>query len=489
MKELPLDRIATADRKGNRIYLYPVSVKGYYRKLRSQLGLILIVIFLAMPWLRIGGHQAILLDVPRRRFAILGLTFWAHDAPLLVFVFGGLLILLGLVTAIWGRVWCGWACPQTVFVDRVFRKIEEWIEGDSLTRKKLDLSPWSFQKVLKKSEKWFAFTLCALVISHSFLAYFVGTDTLALMIGRAPLENPASFLVMAGVTAALLFDFGWFREQFCTMLCPYGRFQSVLMDDESQVVAYDLKRGEPRRGLAQSSENAGDCVNCYRCVQVCPTGIDIRRGVQLECIACTACMDACDDVMARMDKPLGLIRYGTQATTEGTEADVKSGVRAVAGAGRRNAWPMRPRPLLSLGLLLACVAGLTLTVLKRVPVELTLIRAVDAPYQVVSGLNGEAEVINHFKMDLRNQTFFQQSLSFAVTSELEAKGVRLVVSNHLPSLPAGESERADLFVRFPKSLLSSGHSRIFIQIRSDPLVFPEKTHTLHQEVILVGPFL
>lgn len=317
-RELPEERLATTDEKGKRVYLYPDDIKqGHYRNLRVKLRAFLVIFFLFLPWIKIQGHQAVLLDIPHRRFAILGLTFWAHDAPIFLFVLGILAFGIFLVTALLGRIWCGWACPQTVFIDGVFRRIERWIEGDSVERRKLDDGPWNENKVFKKILKWFLFLLVSLVITHSFLAYFVGTDELLVMIRRPPLENITSFLVMAASTAVILFDFGWFREQFCVIVCPYGRFQSVLMDDDSWAVMYDEKRGEPRRGRVPEGKSEGDCVNCYRCVQVCPTGIDIRRGLQLECIACTACIDACDEVMDRLGKEQGLIRYDTLTQMSG----------------------------------------------------------------------------------------------------------------------------------------------------------------------------
>ena len=458
-KELPWDRLATTDQKGNRIYLYPTDVRGRWKRLRSWLSVVLITAFLGLPWVQVGGHQAVLFDIPNRRFAIFGLTFWAHDAPLLFFIFGGAIISIAFVTAIWGRVWCGWACPQTVFVDQVFRRVESWIEGDALARKRLDDSPVGAEWVLKKVFKWGTFSLLALVLSHSFLAYFVGTEALAQMMETSPFQNPTSFLVMAGVAAGILFDFGWFREQFCTVICPYGRFQSVLMDGQSTVVAYDVLRG--------------DCVNCYRCVQVCPTGIDIRRGVQMECIACTACMDACDDVMARLKKPLGLIRYGNQATAEGKVEAFRP-------------WFKRSRAWIYLGLLLACIGGLTLTVSHRALIELTLIRAADYPYQEIPGSQGQTQILNHFKADLRNQTFEEQDIDFLVEPDLERQGVRVVVSNHKGKLAPGERERADLFLEFPKSFLTLGHGVIPIQLEARSRIVSKPTHSI-QEAHLVGP--
>ena len=476
-KELPTHRLATTDQQGNRIYLYPIEVSGKWRSRRSRLSAVLIVLFLILPWIKINGHQAILLDISHRKFAIFGVAFWAHDAPLLIFIFGGAALTLALVTAIWGRIWCSWACPQTVFIDGVFRRVEYWIEGDALTRRKRDEAPLSWEKGLKKTLKWGVFTLLSLLISHSFLAYFFGTKALAQMMRSAPSENPMSFLVMGGITLLILFDFGWFREQFCTLVCPYGRFQSVLMDDESQVIAYDAHRGEPRKGSpsdANSTRPQGDCVNCYQCVRACPTGIDIRRGVQLECIACTACIDACDQVMAKIKKPSGLIRYDSLAGILGHEQSQLK-------------FYQKPKVLLFGALLMFMLAGLATTLHFREPLEATFIRAVGVPYQELIGANGQSEVINHFKLDLRNQTFEPQNIKLKLdSSSEELKSVQSVVSNHSDLLEEGSSERADVFFRYQKSILKTGKRAIPIIIEIHNL--KSNTHfTLNQEVLLVGP--
>jgi cytochrome c oxidase accessory protein FixG len=468
-RELPQDRLATADEQGRRVWLYPADVKGRYRKRRSVLSALLVIVFLVLPWIRMGGHQAVLLDIPQRRFAIFGITFWAHDAPMLLFVAGGAVLMLAFVTAVWGRIWCGWACPQTVFIDSVFRRIERWIEGDAVARRRLDEAESSFDKTMKKTAKWTLFTIVSLIISHSFLAYFVGTKVLGEMMASSPSQNPASFLVMMFVTAVLLFDFGWFREQFCTIVCPYGRFQSVLMDDRSTAIVYDTKRGEPRRGLAQAGAPTGDCVNCYRCVQVCPTGIDIRRGVQLECIACTACMDACDEVMTRLKKPQGLIRYGSIAQVQGQKE----------GHGFR--------PWFYGALVAGCVAGLAITVKTRTAVSVGLIRAIESPYQVIAGDLGAQEVINHYKLELRNQSFDDEAVEVRVPEIYRKNGVSIVVSNHASTLAGGASERADLFIRFPKKLLTFGKAQILLDFAAKSTEHEEPVLT--KEVRIVGPFL
>ncbi|MDR3608592.1 MAG: cytochrome c oxidase accessory protein CcoG [Oligoflexia bacterium] len=471
-RELPIARLATTDDDGHRIWLYPADVKGFFRRRRTALQAILILVFLALPWLRIGGHQALLLDVPNRRFAIFGITFWAHDAPMLIFVAGGAAMTLAFVTAIWGRAWCGWACPQTVFIDSVFRRIENWIEGDAVTRRRLDEAPWSLPKFARKALKWSLFGSISLVLSHSFLAYFVGTAALEKMVASAPSDNPGSFLFMALFTGAVLFDFGWFREQFCTIVCPYGRFQSVLMDDQSVAVVYDARRGEPRRGTSAGGPQ-GDCVNCYRCVQVCPTGIDIRRGVQLECIACTACIDACDEVMRRLKKPEGLIRYGTAA--------------ALANPGSEK--PKSLRRWIYLALLSACLGGLALTVHGRTTLALQLIRAPEAPYQELPG--DTHEILNHYKMELRNQSFDSQTVEIRVPPAEAGRGVTIVVSNLAPSLGGGESERADLFIRVPRKLLTQGKGSIHLEfVARDEQSHSQAAESVTvKEVRLVGPYL
>ena len=474
-KELPWDRLATADARGNRIYLYPSEVRGKWNSLRSRLSLGLLALFLGLPWVHIAGQQALLLDISKRKFAVFGLTFWAHDTPILFLVVAGAILTIAFITAIWGRVWCGWACPQTVFVEQVFRRIEKWIEGDGVARRRLDEAPMSLEKFGKKSLKWGAFLALSLILAHSFLAYFIGTEALSRMMAHAPSQNPAEFMVMTALALVVLFDFGWFREQFCTMVCPYGRFQSVLMDNRSTVVAYDSRRGEPRKGSIPepASGGRGDCVNCYRCVQVCPTGIDIRRGVQLECIACTACMDACDDVMTRLKLSTGLIRYGNQAMAEGRTEPIVP-------------WYQRSRAWVYLSLIVACMIGLTLTIHGRSPIELIWIRAVGSPYQEIPDPRGGTQVLNHFKADLRNQTFEDQQITFEIDPALTAQGVSVVVSNHKRSLAPGEPERADVFIQFPKGLLKGGQGLVPILLRTQATHEPQSV-LITQEVHLVAP--
>lgn len=467
--ELHSDRLGTTDELGRRIFPQPADVRGKYRIGRMQLQAILIFVFLGLPWLRIGNRQALLFDIANRRFEFFGLSLRAHNAPLLVLVLGAALFGLFFVTAIWGRIWCGWACPQTVFIDGVFRRIERWIEGGALERRKLDRSPMTVRKFRLRSVKWTLYLFVSLILAHSFLAYFVGTDLLAKMMTQAPTEHWTSFSFMAALTGVLVFNFGWFREQFCVIACPYGRFQSVIMDSSSMIVAYDVDRGEPRATpqakVLQKTHGGklGDCVNCYRCVQVCPVGIDIRRGLQMECIACTACADACDEVMTKVKKPTGLIRYDSLL---GLKNKSKSPPRFTPRAG-----------FYGLGIL-TCVLSLVYFLEIMKPVDITLLRASGEPYQVQSGL-----VINHFKLEISNQSDVGHELDFASAEP----GLELVTALRPVPVEANDISRSSLFIRVAKDRFNAGQKTIKLRIL-DTDKKTGKTLVSIKEVTLVGPF-
>lgn len=453
---LPVNRLTTTDQDGRRLYVYPVAVEGFFRRWRDRLHAVLLLVLVALPWLRINGHPIILLDLPRRKFAFFGVAFWAHDAPYLVFVLAGLALLVSFVTLIWGRIWCGWACPQIVFVDSVYRRIETWTEGIAQIRKRRDQGAWSADKLLRKLAKWILFLAVSWILANTFLAYFVGTDELLKMIARSPDENPSSFFVMMFATALTAFDFGWFREQFCTIMCPYGRLQSVLMDSRSLVIHYDEKRGEPRRGFTTPEKPVqGDCINCQLCVEVCPTGIDIRRGQQLECVACTACIDACDGVMLKNQKPEGLIRYDRLDSS-------------------RHWLDFRAVIYLSM---ISIAAGFFIYLVKtHTDLHFEAIRAIGEPYEVAQG-----QVTNHFKVDLGNQTFDPLRVTITLIEADVKSGVELVMPPQLKDfatvpLEGGRFLRSDLWVRFPRGL-KRGH----LVIKSD------SGEIQKVEVSLLGP--
>lgn len=318
--------LSTLNDDGSRHWIHPKLARGRFLRWRQIVGYGLIVLFVALPFIKIGGRPALLLDLVTRELSLFGTVFRPSDGFLLMLL--GLTIALSvfLVTALFGRVWCGWGCPQTVYLEFVFRPIERWLEGSPAQRRKLDqtrgLHP---RRVLK----WAIYAVIAFGVANVFLAYFVGVERLSTWVLGSPLVHPGGFSVVLGVTALMLFDFGYFREQTCIVACPYGRLQSVLLDPQSLIIGYDTARGEPRRKPGKKAatrlpvlqeamvQDQGDCVDCNACVAVCPTGIDIREGLQMECIGCAQCIDACDSVMDKVGKPRNLIGYTSQDVLSG----------------------------------------------------------------------------------------------------------------------------------------------------------------------------
>ena len=310
---LPKERVlSTMNQDGTRRWIHPRLAHGRFLRWRQIVGYALIAVFVALPFIRIGGRPALLLDLLTRELSLFGAVFRPSDGFLLMLL--GLTIVLAvfLVTALFGRVWCGWGCPQTVYLEHVFRPIERWLEGSSAQRRNLDEARGLS---VRRMIKWAIYVVLSFVLSNVFLAYFVGVDRLVLWVFDSPMQHVGGFSVVTGVAALMLFDFAYFREQTCIVACPYGRLQSVLLDRQSLIVGYDANRGEPRgkpkKKLPVLGER-GDCIACNACVAVCPTGIDIRDGLQMECIGCAQCIDACDDVMDRVGKPRGLIGYTSQ---------------------------------------------------------------------------------------------------------------------------------------------------------------------------------
>lgn len=287
---------------GAHVTMHPADVRGFWNRRRRAVFAGLIVVYVLAPAL-------IRLDVEHRRFVFFGQSFNAQDFWLVLMLALAVAFSLLLITGWRGRAWCGWACPQTVFLEGVYRPVEHFFDGGREARLRLQAAPMSVNKAARRAAKYVTFLLISAAIAHTASAIFVGPRELWLMIDEGPAKHQLAFLLTVGFTAILTFNFTWFREQFCVVLCPYGRLQSVLHDRDSVTVAYDVKRGEPRGkpGPAQ-----GDCIDCKRCVAVCPTGIDIRNGLQMECLACTQCIDACDEIMIKVHKPVGLIRFASQ---------------------------------------------------------------------------------------------------------------------------------------------------------------------------------
>ena len=310
------DSIATVDKQGKRVWVYPKKPGGKWFNKRALLGYALLVVLFAGPFIRIGGEPLLQIDVLERRFVIFGQTFWPQDIHLFVLAAITLIIFIALFTVAFGRLFCGWVCPQTIFMELVYRRIEYWVEGDWKQQQALRKAPWSAEKLGKKTVKHLLFFGVAFLIGNTFLAYIIGSERLIDIITSPPLEHLGGFLAMLGFSFLFYGVFAFLREQVCTTICPYGRLQGVLLDRQSLVVAYDHVRGEERgkfrKGEDRTVANKGDCIDCKACVNVCPTGIDIRNGTQLECVNCTACIDACNHMMESVDLPKGLIRFASE---------------------------------------------------------------------------------------------------------------------------------------------------------------------------------
>lgn len=307
------DKVATIDNKGKRIWIFPQKPVGKLYNLRTWFTAFYLVVFFGLPFLKVNDHPIFLINVLKRKFILFGQIFWPQD--FFIFALGMVLfiVFIALFTVVFGRVFCGWACPQTIFMEMIFRKIEYWIDGNAAEQKMLARQKWDTDKIVKRVSKWVAFWIVSFIIANTFLAYIIGVDDLQKIIFEPVSRHLGGFIALAGFTTVFFFVYLWLREQVCTVICPYGRMQGVLLDKDSIIVAYDYKRGE-KRGKFNKKEKRelGDCIDCEQCVKVCPTGIDIRNGTQLECINCTACIDACNKMMAAVGLPLDLIKMASE---------------------------------------------------------------------------------------------------------------------------------------------------------------------------------
>jgi len=453
---------------GFRINQFPMTAHGFFRKQRDLSQWVLIAIFITLPWIKINGLPAILINLPDRRFTFFGLSFWSHDAPLLFFVIASVSLGLLFATSVWGRVWCGWACPQTIPIDGIFRRIETLVEGNHIARKKLHEKPFDSEKIVKAAVKWFLFFTASLILSHTFFAYFTGPGKLVSMALSPPSDALTTFLIVNTTTLIILLNFGWFKERLCTIICPYGRLQSVLMDEDSLVVAYDEKRGEPRKGSKTKSKKMGDCIDCLKCVAVCPTGIDIRHGIQMECIACTSCIDACNEIMRITKKPEGLIRYESENGLKGEKTVF---------------WKMKTN--IYLGLTILSVIGLFLFVFNRSSLDITVLRAHESPYQVLKTSKERVLIANHFTLNLKNQSAVKIEVDVIRTGKIENTKIEIIASTLPVVIPPGEAKKNHIFIKFPKSILEKkSHHKFRLQITTKS---KDITQKYIKEISLVGP--
>ncbi|NOJ80531.1 cytochrome c oxidase accessory protein CcoG [Myxococcus xanthus] len=422
-----IDQLTSIHADGSRLALHPADVRGRFITRRRVGFAVLIAIYLALPLVEVGGHPAVHLDVAARRFYLFGGTYNAQDFWRVLFLLTSVGFGLLFFTAWLGRVWCGWACPQTVFLEALYRPIERFFDGPRERRLKAAKEPWTPARVARAVLKHGAYVAVSLLISHAALSLFVSAGGLVAMVADGPVASPVAFTWAMVVTGALYFNFAWFREQLCVVVCPYGRLQSAMQDRDSLIVGYDTRRGEPRGRLIKAAPGVpappprGDCVDCFKCVAVCPTGIDIRNGLQMDCLACAQCVDACDGVMDKLGRPRGLIRYDS--------------LNGLDGQPRR---VLRPRLFIYGALMLVAVVGLTLSLVRRVPFEANLLRFQGMPYVVEQGT-----VRNQFELHLVNKNPSETVLTIRVDSPVPAK---VVVPQAQVTLASLESFRVPLFI-------------------------------------------
>jgi cytochrome c oxidase accessory protein FixG len=414
---------------GLRSAIQPADVRGLFQRARAIVFTLLIALWTALPWIQMGGHPALFIDVDARQLFLFGMTFNAQDTWLLFFLLTGVGFGLVYATALAGRVWCGWACPQTVFLEGVYRRIERWIEGPREARIRRNAGAWTAEKFGRKAATHALYVLFSLLVAHIFLSYFASLPKTFQMVRHSPAAHPEAFAWVVAITAAFYLNFAWFREQLCVVICPYGRLQSALLDEHSLVVGYDVRRGEPRgkKGVA----GAGDCVDCKRCVVVCPTGIDIRNGVQMECLACTQCIDACDAIMDRLGRARGLIRYDSQD--------------GLLGKPRRF---LRPRvwlygALMALGAVVAFAATR-----KRSDFEVTLLRLPGEPYTLEAG-----QVRNSLQLHVVNKRSGPEVYRLEVQP---ADGMSSVLPMPVLTVDSLSDARVPLFLSVPRDRFHDG---------------------------------
>ncbi|PZX51487.1 cytochrome c oxidase accessory protein CcoG [Algoriphagus chordae] len=421
------DALATVQDDGKRNWVYPKKIKGYFYKYRTYFSWFLLAILFAGPFIKVDGRPWLLFNIFERKFIIFGAVFWPQDTYLLIFLLLIFVVFIILFTVAFGRVWCGWACPQTLFMEMVFRKIEYWIEGDANQQRALNAQAWNSEKIRKKTIKITIFAVVSLLIGHLVMAYLIGVDEVLDIVSSPPTEHMAGFLGLLAFSGIFMFVFTWFREQACLVVCPYGRLQGVMLDNNSINVMYDYVRGEPRAPIRKNvAENTdkGDCVDCSLCVQVCPTGIDIRNGIQMECVNCTACIDACDEVMLKVDRPTGLIRYAS-------ENSIKQGFEKLF-TNRVKVY------IVILTLLIAAFVALLAT---RDDITATVTRFPGMTYQE----REDGMVTNLYQITLINKTYEPQQIS--LKSLADGMEVEIVGEQHWMLEPQSKFEGRFFLVR------------------------------------------
>jgi len=448
------DSVTTINEDGSRRFIHIASVTGRFTTWRLLVGVAIMVVYAALPWIPINGNPAVFLDIANRQFHLMGLTFVLQDLWVAFFLISGVGFSLFYITALAGRVWCGWACPQTVFLDIVHR-IERFFEGDAPARQRLDRQPWTLMKTFRRGGKAITLFVFALLIAHVFISYFVSLPRLYAMMREGPTQHFGAFAFVFLVAGALWFNFAWFREQFCIVLCPYGRLQSALIDDHSMVIGYDVKRGEPRG--KKGTEGAGDCIDCHRCVAVCPTGIDIRQGLQMECIGCAACVDACDSIMDKLQRPRGLVRYSSMNGLVGKATKI-----------------IRPRIILYTGLMALGALAMTFSLSTLSPATVTVTRMPGVSYI----LSPDGQVRNQYLVRVQNKRNQPQHFDLRVSAPVP---VQVSESTAGLDIPAHGEQLTPLIIAVPRA---DFRGDFHLEVRAE---IPGRGTVFRKNVPFIGP--
>lgn len=450
------DRIATVDESGKRKWIYAQKPKGKFYNIRTWLSVLYFIIFFGLPFVKINGRPFFMFNIPEAKFILFGKIFWPQD----FFIFGITMItfvfFIILFTAAFGRLFCGWACPQTNFMEMMFRKVEFWILGDAAAQRMLKNAPWTSSKISKVGAKHLVFYLLSFVIANFFLAYVIGMDDLKKIITEPVSQHIVGFSSILLFSAVFYAVYAFFREQACIVVCPYGRLQSVLLDKNSMIVAYDYKRGEPRGNAKKShDDNLGDCIDCHQCVKVCPTGIDIRNGVQMECVGCTACIDACNSIMDKLDRPRGLIRYASE--------------NSIAN-GEPLRYTIRMKLYTGLCALVLCV--LTILLLSRKDIDATIMRTPGILYQE----RGADSISNLYNIKMVNKTI--EPAQVVVKLEGGDGKVEIIGKSYIAVEKEGQGA-GSFFVVLPKSRVHNRKTEIKLGLYiADKKVVTMKTNFL-----------
>lgn len=441
------DSLATVDKDGKRIWLSPKKPKGPFYNKRLIATVVFLLVFFSVPFIKIGGMPLLEMNIFERKFIIFGQLFLPQD--FVMFGIGMIIFVLfiTLFTVAFGRIWCGWLCPQTVFMEMIFRPIENWLEGDGRKQKKFNAAPYTWDKVWRKGLKHLIYITFSIIIAHFTMAYIIGVEGVKDIISKPPTENLTGFISVAAFTVIFYYVFSQLREQVCIAICPYGRLQGVLVNRDTMTIIYDFIRGEKRgrinkKGTEEEKAEQGDCVDCGLCVQVCPTGIDIRNGIQLECVNCTACIDACDDVMEKVNKPKGLIRY---ASVESIEKNVP--------------YTFSKRSMAYSFVLLALIGVEATLLATRDLVDTTIMRVPGQLYQKQE----DGKISNLYNAQVVNKT--QEDVTITLDVEDPNAQVTIVSNEDGVVVPAEGRKEVIFFVKYPQAALTGRKTELEVLVK------------------------